>query len=73
MILYKRNRSYLFDNDSIWLKLSKLVPLEFYGFTLFLSIVLLTQSIDGYYDLLDWIYMVFFKYWIYANSSIYIQ
>ena len=52
MILYKRNRSYLFDNDSIWLKLSKLVPLEFYGFTLFLSIVLLTQSIDGYYDLL---------------------
>ena len=52
MILYKRNRSYLFDNDSIWLKLSKLVPLEFYGFTLFLSIVLLMQSIDGYYDLL---------------------
>lgn len=52
MILYKRNRSYLFDNDSIWLKLSKLVPLEFYVFTLFLSIVLLTQSIDGYYDLL---------------------
>ena len=52
MILYKRNRSYLFDNDSIWLRLSKLVPLEFYGFTLFLSIVLLTQSIDGYYDLL---------------------
>ena len=52
MILYKRNRSYLFDNDSIWLKLSKLVPLEFYGFTLFLSIVLLTQSIDGYYYLL---------------------
>ena len=73
MILYKRNRSYLFDNDSIWLKLSKLVPLEFYVFTLFLSIVLLTQSIDGYYDLLDWIYMVFFKYWVYANSSIYIQ
>ena len=53
MILYKRNRSYLFDNDSIWLKLSKLVPLEFYGFTLFLSIVLLTESIDGDYDLLD--------------------
>ena len=53
MILYKRNRSYLFDNDSIWLKLSKLVPLEFYGFTLFLSIVLLTESIDGNYDLLD--------------------
>ena len=52
MILYKRNRSYLFDNDSIWLKLSKLVPLEFYGFTLFLSIVLLTRSMEGYYDLL---------------------
>lgn len=52
MILYKRNRSYLFDNDSFWLKLSKLVPLEFYGFTLFLSIVLLTRSMEGYYDLL---------------------
>lgn len=52
MILYKRNRSHLFDNDSFWLKLSKLVPLEFYGFTLFLSIVLLTRSMEGYYDLL---------------------
>ena len=52
MILYKTNKSYLFDKDSFWLKLSKFVPLELYLFTMFLAIVLLTQSIEGYYDLL---------------------
>ena len=52
MILYKTNKSYLFDKDSFWLRLSKFVPLELYLFTIFLAIVLLTQSIDWYYDLL---------------------
>ena len=53
MILYKTNKSYLFDKDSFWLKLSKFVPLELYLFTMFLDIVLLTESIHGYYDLLE--------------------
>ena len=53
MILYKTNKSYLFDKDSFWLRLSKFVPLELYLFTIFLAIVLLTQSINWYYDLLE--------------------
>ena len=61
MILYKTNKSYLFDKDSFWLRLSKFVPLELYLFTIFLAIVLLTQSIGGYYDLLTGFIWGFFS------------
>lgn len=45
IILYKRNKSYLFDEESLWLKLSKFVPLELYIGGLFLAVMLILQSI----------------------------
>ena len=48
-ILYKRSKADLFDKDSFWLKLSKLVPLELYILGLVFAVVFLMQSV-GYYD-----------------------
>lgn len=51
--LYKINKSELFDKDSFWIKLSKLIPLELYIVGLICAVVFLMQSIDYSYDLLS--------------------
>ncbi|MCC3870166.1 sensor histidine kinase [Terrisporobacter mayombei] len=51
--LYKRSKAELFDKDSFWLKLSKLVPLELYILGLIWAVVFLMQSVDYYYDMLS--------------------
>ncbi|MEG0857207.1 MAG: HAMP domain-containing sensor histidine kinase [Terrisporobacter sp.] len=51
IFLYKINKAILFDEDSFWLKLSKLVPLELYLFGLLIAVTFTVQSIGYYYDL----------------------
>ena len=58
--LYKRSKAELFDKDSFWLKLSKLIPLELYIVGLICAVVFLMQSIEYSYDLLSSFVFSFF-------------
>ncbi|WP_297132629.1 sensor histidine kinase [Terrisporobacter sp.] len=51
--LYKRSKVELFDKDSLWLKLSKFIPLELYIVGIICALVFLMQSVDYYYDMLS--------------------
>lgn len=46
--LYKKSKVELFERNSIWLKLSKIIPLELYIVGLILSLVLILSSFDYY-------------------------
>lgn len=50
--LYKRSKTELFDKDSLWLKLSKFIPLELYIVGLIYALVFLVESFDYYNDML---------------------
>ena len=43
IVLYKINKSVLFDKDSFWLKLSKFIPLELYVLGLFFTWIFFSQ------------------------------
>ncbi len=54
LIIYKINKTELFDKNSIWLKLSKIIPIEVYLITLVLTILVTTNYFsstnDPYYS-----------------------
>lgn len=45
IFLYKRNKSLLFDEDSFWLRLSKIIPLEIYVLALLIDVIFFSQGI----------------------------
>ncbi|MGL4913800.1 MAG: sensor histidine kinase [Romboutsia sp.] len=60
IILYKRNKSYLFEEDSFWLKMSKVMPLEVYLFGLFLAVNFAMQGMYWGYDIVGTFFSCFF-------------